>query len=288
MNDEPLPHSLAEYVAASVGDALTEDVGPGDLTAALVPPDQWVTARIVARDAGIVCGQPWCDEVFRQIDPSVEITWRASEGAALTAGDNLCEIYGPARAVLTGERTALNFLQLLSATATHARRYVDAVHGSNATILDTRKTIPGLRLAQKYAVRVGGASNHRIGLYDAILIKENHIAAAGGIQAAVDSAIGRAGDVLIELEVENLAQLAEGLRSGAQRLLLDNFTVEDLAAAVESRNSSAAGVELEASGGITLENVRAVAETGVDFVSVGALTKDIEAIDLSMRIDEFD
>jgi len=272
----------------SVSAALTEDVGPGDLTAALVPEEQWVTAHIVTREDCVVCGEPWCDEVFRQIDPSVEITWRVAEGQALTAGDNLCEIYGPARAVLTGERTALNFLQLLSATATNARHYVDAVDGTDTTILDTRKTIPGLRLAQKYAVKTGGAQNHRIGLFDAILIKENHITAAGGIQAAVDRALDRGGGVLIEVEVENLEQLAEGLRSGANRLLLDNFSIDDMRAAVEIRDSVNTDVTLEASGGITLDAVRAVAETGVDFISIGALTKDVQAIDLSMRFQEFE
>jgi len=288
MSEDHFPHSLAEYVSSSVGTALAEDVGPGDLTAALVPESQWVTAHIITREDCVVCGEPWCDEVFRQLDPSVEIIWRVTEGQSIAAGDTLCEIYGPARAVLTGERTALNFLQLLSATATSARRYVDAVAGTNATILDTRKTIPGQRLAQKYAVKTGGAQNHRIGLFDAILIKENHIAAAGGIQAAVDRALERHSDVLIEVEVENLEQLVEGLRSGANRLLLDNFSIEDMRRAVEHRDSQNAGVMLEASGGITHDGILAVAETGVDFISIGALTKDVRAIDLSMRFQVFE
>lgn len=283
-----MPTALKQYIAETVATALAEDVGTGDLTAMLVPQDQWVTARIVTREDCVVCGQRWCEEVFQQIDPSVEVTWQAAEGAALTADTGLCEIYGPARAVLTGERTALNFLQLLSATATIARNYVAAVDGTNTTILDTRKTIPGLRLAQKYAVKTGGAENHRIGLFDAILIKENHIAAAGGLQAAVDVAVERDGRILIQVEVENFDQLAEGLHSGAHRLLLDNFTVDDMRRAVAMRDAENANVTLEASGGITLENIRAVAATGVDFISVGALTKDVQAIDLSMRFGEFE
>jgi len=230
-----------------------------------------------------ISGGPWCDEVFRQLDPSLEISWNVTEGQAIAAGDKLCEIYGPARAVLTGERTALNFLQMMAATATIARAYVDAVADTGATILDTRKTIPGLRLTQKYAVKVGGAENHRIGLYDAILVKENHIAAAGDIRSAVDSAIQQGKRVMIEVEVENLEQLAEALNTGAQRVLLDNFSDGEMRKAVTLRNERSPAVELEASGGITLDNVRAIAETGVDFISVGALTKDVKAIDLSMR-----
>jgi nicotinate-nucleotide pyrophosphorylase (carboxylating) len=285
MHEDHFHHSLAEYVAATVAAALAEDVGSGDLTAMLVPADQWVTAHIVTRQDCVVCGEPWCEEVFRQLDPSVEITWRTREGAGVSGGETLCEVYGPARAVLTGERTALNFLQLLSATATAARRYVDAVAGTGAKILDTRKTIPGLRLGQKYAVRVGGADNHRIGLFDAILIKENHIAAAGGIQPAVDRALEQGDDVLIEVEVENLEQFVAGLGSGAQRLLLDNFSPEQMREAVALRDANNADVTLEASGGITLDNVRDIAATGVDFISVGALTKDVQAIDLSMRFE---
>ncbi len=267
-----------------VRDAIAEDLGSGDLTAALVPEDQTADAYIVVREDAILCGQFWVDEVFRQIDPAVSIDWCAADGDRLQAGDRVCELHGPARGLLTGERTALNFLQALSGTATITRRHVDAVSGTGVTLLDTRKTVPGLRLAQKYAVRCGGASNHRIGLFDAILIKENHIAAAGSIAAAVDAATGS--DVLIEVEVENLDQLREALQTPAQRVLLDNFPLDQLREAVRLRDSwtgSDPVTQLEASGGITLDSIRAVAETGVDFISVGALTKDVHAVDLSMR-----
>ncbi len=274
-----------------VRDAIAEDLGSGDLTAALVPEDQSVDARIVMREDAMLCGQFWVDEVFRQIDPAVTIDWHATDGDRLHAGDMVCALHGPARGLLTGERTALNFLQTLSGTATITSRYVDAVAGTGVTLLDTRKTVPGLRLAQKYAVRCGGASNHRIGLFDAILIKENHIAAAGSIAAAVGAAAGA--HVLIEVEVESLDQLRDALQTPAQRLLLDNFPLAELREAVRLRDSllgsdptavgSDPNPQLEASGGITLDSIRAVAETGVDFISVGALTKDVHAVDLSMR-----
>lgn len=280
--------SLAQYLINSVTVALAEDVGSGDLTAELVPADQRVRARIVTREACVVCGQPWCDEVLRQLDDSIEVHWQCSEGQSAHAEQILCEILGPARSVLTAERTVLNFMQLLSATATAARRYVAAVAGTRATILDTRKTLPGLRLAQKYAVQIGGGQNHRIGLFDAILIKENHILSAGGITAAVRTAIERDHDVLIEVEVETLEQLKEGLASGAHRLLLDNFSLTDMNRAVILRDERRANMALEASGGITLDNVRSIADTGVDFISIGALTKDVAAIDLSMRFELLD
>ncbi|UCG73366.1 MAG: carboxylating nicotinate-nucleotide diphosphorylase [Chromatiales bacterium] len=261
--------------------ALREDVGSGDLTAALVPAGQRVEAAILTRQNAVICGQAWVERVFGQVDPAIRVQWQVAEAQSVASDALLCRVTGAARGLLTAERTALNFLQMLSGTATAAREYVDAVAGTGARILDTRKTVPGLRLAQKYAVRCGGADNHRIGLYDAILVKENHIAAAGSIRAAASKA--RATGVFVEIEVERLAQMEEALQTGADRLLLDNFTLETLRDAVEKRNSIAPGVQLEASGGITLANVRSVAETGVDFISVGAITKHVRAVDLSMR-----
>lgn len=288
MSEERRQPSLAQYLKDSVAVALAEDVGSGDLTAELVPATQRAHARIVTREDCIVCGQPWCEEVLQQTDDSIEVTWQCTEGQAARAEQVLCEIRGPARGVLTAERTILNFMQLLSATATVTRRYVEAVAGTRATILDTRKTIPGLRLAQKYAVQIGGGQNHRIGLFDAILIKENHILSAGGITAAVRTAVERNSNVLIEVEVETLEQLEEGLSSGAHRLLLDNFSLTDMNKAVILRDERESNMALEASGGITLDNVTAIAETGVDFISIGALTKDVVAIDLSMRFELLD
>jgi nicotinate-nucleotide pyrophosphorylase (carboxylating) len=288
MSEERSQPSLAQYLKDSVAVALAEDVGPGDLTATLVPATQRAHARIVTREDCIVCGQPWCEEVLQQTDDSIEVNWQCTEGQAAHAEQILCEIRGPARGVLTAERTILNFMQLLSATATVARRYVEAVAGTRATILDTRKTIPGLRLAQKYAVQIGGGQNHRIGLFDAILIKENHILSAGGITAAVRTAVERDNNVLIEVEVETLEQLEEGLSTGAHRLLLDNFSLTDMNKAVILRDERKSNMALEASGGITLDNVTAIAETGVDFISIGALTKDVMAIDLSMRFELLD
>ncbi len=276
-----LPPDLSDQVRR----ALAEDTGSGDLTAALVPATQTAIARITTRETAILCGQPWVTEVFRQLDPAIVIAWQVTEGAKVTAGTMLCELRGLARGLLTGERTALNFLQTLSATATAARTYVDAIAGTRTRILDTRKTLPGLRLAQKYAVRVGGAHNHRIGLFDAILIKENHIVAAGGIAAAVTTARRQSPGVLLQVEVETLAQAAEAFAAGADRLLLDNFTPTQMAEAVRLRDARAPGTGLEASGGITLAGIRAVAETGVDFISIGDLTKNIRAVDLSMRFE---
>lgn len=261
--------------------ALAEDVGSGDLTALLIPHDRLAEARVVSREDAVLCGIAWFDEVFRQLEPRVHVTWSAQDGERVRADQTLCTLAGPARALLTGERTALNFLQTLSGTATLTRRYVEAVHGTSAVILDTRKTLPGLRLAQKYAVTCGGGQNHRMGLYDAILIKENHLQASGSVTAALAAARSVAGaDVLVEIEVENLKQLQEALAAGAQRLLLDNFDLSGLRQAVVDTRGRA---RLEASGGITLDNVRAIAETGVDFISVGELTKNLSAIDLSMR-----
>jgi nicotinate-nucleotide pyrophosphorylase (carboxylating) len=263
--------------------ALAEDVGAGDLSAALVPAGHSAHATVTVRTDAVLCGRPWFEEVFRQLDPGIAITWHAAEGAAVIAGTVLCDVRGPARPVLTGERTGLNFLQTLSATATASRRYADAVAGTKARILDTRKTIPGLRAAQKYAVRIGGALNHRIGLFDAILVKENHIVAAGSIGAAIREARRLSPGVLLEVEVETLEQAAEAFANGPDRLLLDNFSLDRLRDAVRVGSERAPDVLLEASGGITLANIRAVAETGVDFISIGDLTKNIHAVDLSMR-----
>jgi len=271
-----------ETIAAQVRAALAEDVGTGDRTAALIPADATGRAHVVCREAAVLSGTAWVDEVFRQIDPRVAIGWLADDGDAIAPNQTLCRLNGPARSLLTGERAALNFLQTLSGTATLARRWADAVAGTGARILDTRKTIPGLRLAQKYAVTCGGCHNHRIGLYDAVLIKENHIAAAGSVTAALHAAVASAAGLEIEIEVETLEQLREALAAGARRVLLDNFPLDRLRQAV----AIAAGrAWLEASGGVTPDTVRAIAETGVDDISVGALTKDVRAIDLSMRFD---
>ena len=272
----------------NVKDALAEDIGGGDLTAALVDAEEVVGAQIVAKEPLVLAGHPWVNEVFRQLDESVLIDWYIADGQSAEHGDVICKLVGNARSLLTGERTALNFLQTLSATATTTARYVKAVAGTKARILDTRKTLPGLRLAQKYAVKVGGGVNHRIGLFDAILIKENHIKAAGGITAALTSARNVSDEVLIEVEVESLDELREALDAGAARILLDNFSMADLKEAVEiNAGYGYVAAELEASGNVTLETIREIAETGVDFISTGALTKNVAAIDLSMlfRID---
>jgi nicotinate-nucleotide pyrophosphorylase (carboxylating) len=282
-NTTQLTPPLRAAITAAVRAALAEDIGSGDLTAALVPETQQARATVITREAAVLCGRDWVDAVFAALDPAVVIDWHCRDGDAAAAGQKLCELRGPARSILTGERTALNFLQTLSAVATVTRRYVAAVAGTRATILDTRKTIPGLRLAQKHAVRVGGGSNHRIGLYDGILIKENHIVAAGGITPAVHRAREQGATVLLEVEVETLDQAEEALRAGADRLLLDNFSTGLMRDAVALRDRLAPGTGLEASGGIELQSIRAVAETGIDFISIGDLTKNIRAIDLSMR-----
>ncbi len=272
-----------ELPGPAVERALEEDVGTGDLTAALIPKNSRVVAEVVVRDDIVLCGSDWFDEVFRQLDPEVAVQWHARDGDAVSAGRTVCRLEGAARAILTGERTALNFLQTLSGTATLTHEYVAAVSGTGVTILDTRKTIPGLRAAQKYAVRCGGGKNHRQGLYDAILIKENHIAAAGGIGAAVDAA--RPQQVLIEVEAETLEQVAEALDAGSDRILLDNFSLELLREAVRLRDAHRTrSTELEASGGVSIEGVRDIAATGVDYISIGALTKNVVAADFSLRI----
>ena len=270
--DEPLLHSVRT--------ALAEDIGSGDITAALIPPEQTAHATVVCRESAVLCGMAWFNAVFAELDTAITIDWQPVDGERLQAGQQLCALSGPARQLLTGERTALNFLQTLSGTATLARRYADAVADLPVRILDTRKTIPGLRLAQKYAVRIGGCDNHRIGLYDGILIKENHIAAAGSLREAVQIARRTAPATLIEVEVETTEQLTAAIDAGADRLLLDNFSTAAMGAAVQL---AAGRVQLEASGGITLENLRETALTGVDFISTGTLTKNIQAIDLSMR-----
>ncbi len=261
--------------------ALREDLGDGDVTAALIPAGTLSQARVISREAAVLCGREWFDSVFRQLDPAVKIHWQAQDGDAIAAHQELCRLQGQARVLLSGERTALNFLQTLSGTATLARRYHEQVKDLPVTVLDTRKTIPGLRLAQKYAVRCGGCSNHRMGLYDGILIKENHILACGSISAAIARARTCAPALPIEVEVENLEEIKEALANGADILLLDNFEPEMLQRAVALNQGRS---RLEASGGITLENIRHIAQSGVDYISVGALTKDVRAVDLSMRV----
>jgi nicotinate-nucleotide pyrophosphorylase (carboxylating) len=275
---------LAQVVRRDVQRALEEDVGDGDLTAALVPLGRRATARVLAREAAVLCGAPWAEAVVRQLDPAAQIVWHRAEGERCAADEVVLEISGDARALLSAERTALNFLQLLSAVATRTTAFVEAVRGTRAAIVDTRKTLPGLRLAQKYAVRTGGGINHRMGLHDAILIKENHIAAAGGVRAALEAAAQLAPRArFVEIEVETLAQLDEALAHGARMLLLDNMDLPTLREAVR-RNADRAVLEI--SGGVTLDGVRALAETGVDRISVGGLTKDVKAVDLSMRFQE--
>jgi nicotinate-nucleotide pyrophosphorylase (carboxylating) len=269
-----------ETIQRQVSLALAEDLGSGDLTAGLIDAQVRSQVEILCRETAVLCGTAWFDEVFRQLDTEISIDWLAKDGDRLIPAQRICRLAGNTRALLSGERTALNYLQTLSGTATLARRYADAVAGTATRILDTRKTIPGLRLQQKYAVSCGGCSNHRIGLYDAILIKENHIHAAGSILAACQAAEATAPPgVGIEVEVESLDQLAEALSAGAKRVLLDNFDLETLREAVALSNGQA---RLEASGGVNLETVREIALTGVDDISVGALTKDVRAVDLSM------
>ncbi len=274
---------MTSEIERNVRAALAEDVGGGDLTAPLIPSGKRVRAAVLCRQRAVLCGQPWFEATLRQLDPAVEIAWNAPEGTSVAAGARVCSVRGEARALLAAERVALNFLQMLSGVATITRRYVDEIAGTRAKIVDTRKTLPGLRLAQKYAVRVGGGSNHRMGLYDAMLIKENHVAAAGGVRQAVTRArkLERTGD-WIQVEVENLDQLREALDAGATMILLDNMDIARMREAVSIAGERA---ELEASGGITLDNVRAIAETGVHRISVGALTKDVMAVDFSMRFE---
>ena len=271
-----------QYVTETVTRALLEDVGTGDLTASLIDSSALASATIITREAGILCGMAFASEAFRQTDPACQLDWRLSDGDSLSAGDELCRIKGPARALLTAERTALNFIQLLSGTATTASLYAARVAHTGVKLLDTRKTLPGLRLAQKYAVACGGCHNHRIGLFDAFLIKENHIAAAGSISAAISTARRAATGKLIEVEVETAEELHQALEAGADRIMLDNFSLEQLHEAVKTARGRA---ELEASGNITDETLVSIAETGVDLISIGALTKHVRALDLSMRLD---
>lgn len=279
-----ITEQLSEAISANVTMALAEDLGGGDLTAQLIPESASAKAIVSAREAMTVAGRPWVDEVFRQLDSDVNVEWLCNDGDRIPADAEICILKGPARAILSGERTALNFLQSLSATATNTARYVQAVAGTKVRVLDTRKTIPGLRLAQKYAVRCGGGENHRIGLFDAVLIKENHIISAGGIAAAVTAAKRLHRGLAVEVEVESISELREALAAGADRVLLDNFDVADLQLAIDvNQEEGHPSADLEASGGITLDSIRAIAETGVDYISVGALTKDINAVDLSMR-----
>jgi nicotinate-nucleotide pyrophosphorylase (carboxylating) len=271
-------------VLLDVARALQEDLGSGDLTAGLIDPARRVRARVLARESAVLCGAPWAEAALRALDPHVRLTWHVAEGQRCAADQVVLEIDGNARALLSAERTALNFLQLLSAVATKTRAYVDAVAGTRAQIVDTRKTLPGLRLAQKYAVRMGGGTNHRIGLFDAVLIKENHIAAAGGIQAVLRATEAIATQAqFIEIEVETLAQLEEALTVGARMVLLDNMDVPTLEQAVRLNAGRAI---LEISGGVTLNGLRALADTGVDRISIGGLTKDVKATDFSMRLED--
>lgn len=273
-----------EQIFEAVARALSEDIGGGDATAQLVPAEQRAHARVIAREPGVICGRAWFDRVFAALDPNVSVSWSVADGDGVAAGQPICELHGLARPILTGERTALNFLQTLSGTATLARQYADALRGTGCEVLDTRKTIPGLRGAQKYAVRTGGGRNHRFGLYDAVLIKENHIAAAGGIALAIDAARRRFPALGVEVEVENLSQLDEALAGAADTVMLDNFTLDDMRAAVAAvRARDGARPKLEVSGNVSLGNLADIAATGVDLVSVGALTKNVRALDLSMR-----
>jgi nicotinate-nucleotide pyrophosphorylase (carboxylating) len=274
----PIP---AEQLQAQVQQALAEDVGSGDITAGLIPVDATASARVITREDGVLCGSAWVDATFAQLDGSILLEWDAGDGDRIHAGQSLFSVEGPARSLLTGERTALNFLQLLSGTASRCRRYADIVDGTGVRLLDTRKTIPGLRRAQKYAVTCGGCHNHRIGLYDAFLIKENHIMACGDIAAAVSAARAIAGEKLVEVEVESEEELTQALDAGADRVMLDNFSLDGLRSAVAL---TAGRAELEASGNVTAKTLRPIAETGVDCISIGALTKDCKALDLSMRL----
>jgi nicotinate-nucleotide pyrophosphorylase (carboxylating) len=282
-----MPHpELPQDIPSVVARALEEDIGPGDVTADLVPVSRGAVATVLSREDAVLCGTAWFDEVFAQLDAAVTVAWFSADGARITPGMALCRVRGPARVLLSGERTALNFLQALSGTATVARRFADAVAGTGCRVLDTRKTIPGLRAAQKYAVACGGATNHRHGLYDALLIKENHIMAAGGIAAALRAARAAHPGLSVEIEVESHAELDQALEGGADIVLLDNFALDELRAAVaQTRGRPGCATRLEASGNVELETVGEIARTGVDFVSVGSMTKHLRAVDLSMRFE---
>jgi nicotinate-nucleotide pyrophosphorylase (carboxylating) len=280
------PASVAELARDDAARALAEDVGSGDLTAGLVDPSRRALARVLARESAVICGAPWAEAALRQVDPALQVRWLVPEGQRCDRDQVVLEVEGPARSLLTAERTALNFLQLLSAVATKTATYVDVVRGTRAQIVDTRKTLPGLRLAQKYAVKVGGGTNHRIGLYDAVLIKENHIAAAGGVTPVLQAAQRIAAQAsFVEIEVERLDQLREALDAGARMVLLDNM---DLATLREAVRINAGRAILEISGGVTLEGLRALADTGVDRISIGTLTKDVKATDFSMRLKDIE
>ena len=281
--------TLEQALQRNVRDALMEDIGRGDWTAMLVPAGRRVTGRVVAKQAALLCGQPWFDACLRALDEEASITWHVAEGAAVAAGTEVCRIEADARALLSAERPALNFLQMLSAVATVTRQYVDAIAGLSpnprgCAVLDTRKTLPGLRQAQKYAVRTGGGQNQRLALWHGILIKENHIAAAGGISAALQAALALNGGVAVQIEVESLAELEEALAAGAPGVLLDDFTLADMRSACAVNAGRAV---LEVSGGVDLQSVRSIAATGVDRISIGKLTKDVQAIDLSLRVEPF-
>jgi nicotinate-nucleotide pyrophosphorylase (carboxylating) len=279
-----VPPEVPADLPAQVDAALREDIGSGDVTAALVPAAQQVRGALITRERAVLCGRAWADEIFRRLDEGVRLSWHAGDGEPLSPGQVVFDIAGPARAVLTGERTALNFLQLLSGTATATRAFVDAVAGTGCRVLDTRKTLPGLRTAQKYAVRCGGGDNHRIGLYDRVLIKENHIAAAGSISTAIAAARRSAPGISVEVEVESLAEFEEALLAKPDIVMLDEFSHADMKAAVARNQARGRPVKLEASGSVSIETVRSIAETGVDYVSVGSLTKHVRAVDLSMRL----
>jgi nicotinate-nucleotide pyrophosphorylase (carboxylating) len=272
---------LGTEIEANARRALSEDIGSGDITAQLIPAERLAQARVITRDAAVICGSAWVDAVFRQLDPRVAVHWHVVDGERVAPNQTLFNLEGPARALLSGERSALNFLQTLSAVATRCRHFADLVEGTGVKLLDTRKTLPGLRLAQKYAVTQGGCHNHRIGLYDAFLIKENHIAACGGIAQAISAAHGIAPGKPVEVEVESLDELQQALEAGADVVMLDELSLEDMRAAV---GITAGRAKLEASGGINESTLRTIAETGVDYISIGSLTKDVKAVDLSMRL----
>lgn len=274
-----------EVIRHQVTQALLEDIGSGDVTANLLDQQQLATARVISREAGILCGTAWFDEVFRQVDGTIRVEWSVHDGDTVTPDQLLCHLHGPTHALLTGERTALNFLQTLSGTATLTQQFVKAMGKTRTRLLDTRKTIPGLRLAQKYAVRCGGGHNHRIGLYDMVLIKENHVVSCGSIQAAVQSAMTQFPDLAIEVEVESQDELQQAISAGAHRILLDNFSINDLRKAVAV---TAGRSELEISGNVTLDNISELATIGVDYISTGAITKHVRALDLSMRVTTID
>ena len=275
----------SDVIAQQVTAALAEDLGAGDVTAALVPASQQVRAQIIAREPAVLCGTDWADATFKQLDPAIRLDWQVRDGDRLAADMPVLRLSGPARPILTGERTALNFLQTLSATATAASRYVEAVAGTGCRILDTRKTLPGLRLAQKYAARCGGAQNHRLGLYDMVLIKENHIIAAGSIGAAIATARRTSPGIPVEVEVETLDEFSQALDARADIIMLDELSLEDMREAVQRNRSRGGKAKLEASGSVTLATVREIALTGVDYISIGGITKHVQAVDLSMRFE---